>query len=89
MKQEMKYGLFNVRKTRQSVRFLMFVIAMMDLGANALFAPNGTPSSKATADVSTLVKCNMTTAQVDDTTTLQVAWISSRAPLSRLTPMVS
>jgi hypothetical protein len=75
MEQEMKYGLFNVRKTRQSVRFLMFVIAMMDLGANALFAQNGTPSSKATADVNTLVKCNMTTAQVDDTTTLPASCV--------------
>ncbi len=31
---------------------------------------SGTPSSKATADINTLTKCNMTTAQVDDTITM-------------------
>jgi hypothetical protein len=60
MEQEMKYGLLHVRKTQQFVKCLLFVIAMMDLGANTMFAQNGTPSSKATADINTLVKCNMT-----------------------------
>lgn len=66
----MKYGLFKVRKTRRVVKCLLFGIVMMDLAASTIFAQNGTPSSKATADVNTLVKCTMTTKQVDDTTTL-------------------
>jgi len=71
----MKYGLLNVRKARRFGKCVLFVIAMMDLGASTMFAQNSTPSSKATADINTLVKCNMTTAQVDDTTTLPASCV--------------
>lgn len=51
-------------------RILVFtVVAVLALSAVSL-AQNGLPSSKATADISTLVKCTMSTAQVDDDPTI-------------------
>jgi hypothetical protein len=54
----------------KSTRLVFVLVGLMILTANAVLAQNGTPSSKATADINTLVKCQMTTAQVDDTATL-------------------
>lgn len=48
---------------------LLTVVAVLALSALS-FAQNGLPSSKATADISTLVKCTMTTDQADDDPTI-------------------
>jgi hypothetical protein len=48
---------------------------------SSVFAQSGLPSSKATADVNTLVKCNMTTATTDDGTAVIPA--SCVQPLDR------
>jgi hypothetical protein len=51
------------------LRSTLIVFALL-LVAVPLAAQNGTPSAKATADISTLVKCNMTTATNNDGTAL-------------------
>src|SRR5438552_1846654 len=48
-----------MRKFTQSA---LLILGVMTLGANTMFGQ----SSKATADINTLVKCNMTTAQIGD-----------------------
>src|SRR5262245_643935 len=48
----------------------ILTIGTLLMTAFPLAAQNGTPSAKATADISTLVKCNMTTATNNDGTAL-------------------
>src|SRR5262245_34381623 len=44
----------------------LLILGVMALGANTMFAQSRNASSKATADINTLVKCNMTPAQAGD-----------------------
>src|SRR5262249_22716626 len=48
------------------VKSCALLFGVLALGANSMLAQNGTPSSKATADINTLVKCTMSTAQNGD-----------------------
>src|SRR4051812_13966435 len=66
---------FHVERAHKHAKCCLIVAAMILLGVSAAMAQSGTPSSKATADVNTLVKCNMTTAQVDDTTTVPASCV--------------
>jgi hypothetical protein len=55
----------------------VMAFGLMALGASSLLAQNGTPSTKATADINTLVKCTMSTAQtVDDTIQLPASCVN-------------
>ena len=54
------------------VRFTLVLFCSLVAGMHEARA-QGTASSKATADINTLVRCNMSTQQIDDT----VSWPSS------------
>jgi hypothetical protein len=55
---------------------LTLASVLVVVGVQSAVAQNGTPSSKATADINTLVRCHMDTAQVDDTVVLPTSCVN-------------
>ena len=57
------------------VRFTLVLFCSLLAGMHEAWA-QGTASSKATADINTLVRCNMSTVQIDDTVTLPTSCVN-------------
>jgi len=57
------------------VKFTLILFCSLLLSTRHAMA-QGTPSSKATADVNTLVRCHMSTVQIDDTVTLPTSCVN-------------